>query len=29
VGKGLINYADFCANIDFVFNDQADPRSVI
>lgn len=28
-GNGLINYADFCNNIDFVFTDAVDPNQVI
>ena len=27
--SGLINYADFCANIDYVFTDKADPNFII
>ena len=27
--SGLINYADFCANIDYVFTDKADPNVII
>ena len=27
--SGLINYSDFCKNIDHVFSDAADPNSVI
>jgi len=27
--SGLINYADFCKNIDHVFTDAANPDSVI
>ena len=26
---GLINYADFCKNIDYVFTDEADPNVII
>lgn len=25
----MINYADFCANIDYVFTDNADPNAII
>jgi hypothetical protein len=27
--SGLINYADFCANIDYVCTDKADPNFII
>jgi hypothetical protein len=27
--SGLINYADFCGNIDYVFTDNADPNLII
>ena len=27
--SGLINYADFCKNIDYVFTDEANPWNII
>lgn len=27
--SGLINYADFCGNVDYVFSDIADPNVII
>lgn len=27
--SGLINYSDFCSNVDFVFSDNADPNQII